>query len=229
MGHHLVQNPLTTEQLFLLQKGPNFAITPKYPPRSIKRATEQASSRLPAQEADEFRYDINRILKQQQQQHHNNKCNLNPSQCRALTQLKQDNSRVVLTADKGVAMVIMDQEDYTNKTLTLLQDTNTYKVLPKDPTSQLKNKLISLLKDIKHTGGLSTNKYKQFYPTNAVPPKFYGLPKIHKTGTPLRPIVSSRGSITYGVAKELAHIIKPLLGQSPHNLKNTALHPAAPG
>ena len=24
-------------------------------------------------------------------------------------------------------------------------------------------------------------------------PKFYGLPKIHKTGTPLRPIVSSRG------------------------------------
>ena len=53
------------------------------------------------------------------------------------------------------------------------------------------------------------------------PPKFYGLPKIHKTGTPLRPIVSSRGSITYGVAKELSHIIKPLVGQSPHHLKNT--------
>ena len=53
------------------------------------------------------------------------------------------------------------------------------------------------------------------------PPKFYGLPKIHKTGTPLRPIVSSRGSITYGVAKELSHIIKPLVGQFPHHLKNT--------
>ena len=38
---------------------------------------------------------------------------------------------------------------------------------------------------------------------------------------PLRPIVSSRGSITYGAAKELAHIIKPLVGQSPHHLKNT--------
>ena len=34
------------------------------------------------------------------------------------------------------------------------------------------------------------------------------------------PIVSSRGSITYGVAKELAYIIKPLVGQSPHYLKN---------
>ena len=28
-------------------------------------------------------------------------------------------------------------------------------------------------------------------------------------------------SITYGVAKELAYIIKPLVGQSPHHLKNT--------
>ena len=128
---------------------------------------------------------------------------------------------MALSVDKGVAMAIMDQEDYTSKALTLLQDTNTYKVLKKDPTSQLKNKLISILMDIKHTGGLSTNKYKQLYPTSTVPPKFYGLPKIHKVGTPLRPIVSSRGSITYGVAKELAYIIKPLIGQSPHHLKNT--------
>ena len=118
-------------------------------------------------------------------------------------------------------MVIMEQEEYTNKALTLLQDTNTYKLLKKDPTSQLKNKLISILKDIKHTGDLSTNRCKQIYPTSTVPPKFYGLPKIHKVGTPLRPILSSMGSITYGVAKELAFIIKPLVGQSPHHLKNT--------
>ena len=45
--------------------------------------------------------------------------------------------------------------------------------------------------------------------------------KIHKVGSPLRPTVSSRESITYGVAKELAYIIKPLVGQSPHHLKNT--------
>ena len=74
-------------------------------------------------------------------------------------------------------MVIMDQEDWTNKALTVLQDIDTYKVLKKDPTSQLKNKLISLLKDIKQTGGLSTNKYKQLYPTSAVPPSFMAFPK----------------------------------------------------
>ena len=173
---NLSKTPLTEEQLSLLQKGPNYAITPKYfPIEAYITATEQVSSRLTAHEADEFRLEVNKILKQQQQ-HHNNKCNLNPSQCRALTQLKQDNSRVVLTADKGVTMVIMDQEDYTNKALGLLQDTNTYKVLPKDPTSQLKNKLISLVKDIKHTGGLCTTKYKQLYPTSAVPPVLWPTP-----------------------------------------------------
>ena len=59
------------------------------------------------------------------------------------------------------------------------------------------------------------------YPTGCVPPKFYGLPKIHKPDTPLRPIVSSCGSVTYGVAKELAKILKPLVGQSPHHINRT--------
>ena len=38
-----------------------------------------------------------------------------------IKELKDDHSRVVLTADKGVAVVVMDREDYTDKTLSLLQ------------------------------------------------------------------------------------------------------------
>ena len=38
---------------------------------------------------------------------------------------------------------------------------------------------------------------------------------------PPRPIVSSRGSVTYGVAKVLAKILKPLEGKSPHNVYST--------
>ena len=59
------------------------------------------------------------------------------------------------------------------------------------------------------------------YPTGCVPPKFYGLPKIHKPDTPLRPIVSSCESVTYGVAKELAKILKPLVCKSPHHITST--------
>ena len=59
---------LTQDQLSLLQKVPNFAITPKYPPiEAYITAVEQASSKLLAQEADELRsvainYSNNSIL-----------------------------------------------------------------------------------------------------------------------------------------------------------------------
>ena len=56
------------------------------------------------------------------------------------------------------------------------------------------------------------------YPTEAGSPKFHGLPKIHKAGAPLRPIVSSRGRAAYETAKELAKILKPLMGRSPHHV-----------
>ena len=59
------------------------------------------------------------------------------------------------------------------------------------------------------------------YLTRCVAPKFYGLPKIHKPDTSLRSIVSSCRSVTYGVAKELTKILKPLVGKSPHHINST--------
>ena len=38
---------------------------------------------------------------------------------------------------------------------------------------------------------------------------------------PLRPIISSIDSVTYETAKELARILKPLVGRSPHHVQNT--------
>ena len=37
---------------------------------------------------------------------------------------------------------------------------------------------------------------------------------------PLRPIVSSIGSVTYETSKELSRILKPLVGRSPHHVQN---------
>ena len=55
--------------------------------------------------------------------------------------------------------------------------------------------------------GASVISYtKKMYPTGAVAPKFYWLPTVHKRDILLRPIVSSRGSINYETAKELARI-----------------------
>ena len=128
---------------------------------------------------------------------------------------------MVLAADKGVALVVIDTVDYIKKAKEILEDTNTYRVIHTDPTSRLKNKLINTLRRIKTATGMQDNIYKKMYPTGASPPKFYGLPKIHKKNIPLRSIVSSIGSVAYGLAKVLADIIKPLMGCSEHHVQNS--------
>ena len=47
--------------------------------------------------------------------------------------------------------------------------------------------------------------------SEALPPRLYGLPKIHKEDVPLRPIVSAIGSPTYTLAKHLTGLLKPCL------------------
>ena len=126
---------------------------------------------------------------------------------------------MILTTDKGVALVVMDKTDYIKKAEELLNKP-TYKKIPEDPTSRQKNKLINILKNIKAEGGLSDEAYRRMYPTGAGSREFYGLPKIHKPGIPLRPIVCSTGTVTYSTAKELAKILKPLVGMSTHHVHN---------
>ena len=133
---------------------------------------------------------------------HTPKPSLTKEVLKALAELKKDSSRIVLTMDKGVAMVVMDRKDYTDKAINLLAEP-AYRTITRNPTNKLKAKLITLRK-IKRETGLEDSIYKYMYPIECTSPKFYGLPKVHKTNIPLRPIVSHRGSVTYGVAKVLA-------------------------
>ena len=84
-----------------------------------------------------------------------------------------------------------------------------------------KNKLINILRRIQTEAGLEDTTYRRMYPTGTSSPKLYWLPKIHKKNNPLRPIVSSRGSVTYGIAKELAKILKPLTGNTIHHVNTS--------
>ena len=153
------------------------------------------------------------------------KSNITLEECKALTGLRQDDSIVCLPADKGKCVVVLDKSEYQEKCDALLSDTKTYTKLGKrNPTSGYKkNGLVPLLTKY-YEVDKQINKDEHFflYPTTETPPKFYGLPKIHKNGRPLRPIVSSIGSITYPSSKYLARILKPLVGQTEHHIKNSA-------
>ena len=211
---------MTEQQEKILACRPKFVIKPKQPPvEEYITAIEKTCPKLEQGQADELRVEVKKILKRVQ----NNKkspSNITKEELKALNELKKDQERIILTADKGVALVVMNKTDYINKSEELL-NTSTYKRIPEDPTNKQKAKLINILRKIKSEGGLSEDGYKKMYPTGAVSPKYYGLPKIHKAGTPLRPIISSIGTATYNTAKELARILKPLVGTSNHHVQNT--------
>ena len=93
-----------------------------------------------------------------------------------------DKSRIVLTVDKGVAMVVMDRQDYINKSNNLLTQP-AYRTIPKDPTNKIKATLITIFRKIKKKTQLDNKTYKCMYPTGCNAPKFYGLLKINKLDT----------------------------------------------
>ena len=214
---NLSKTGLTDSQKAVLAKGPNYALTPRHIPNvDYITAIESMCPKLKEDDAMELRADINSLLRRAKVP----KSNLTKQEKIGFSQLRNDKERVILTADKGVAMAIMDKEEYISKARELLASP-AYKSLPRDPINKIKAQLITKLRRIKKDGNLDEGMYKAMYPTGCVPPKFYWLPKIHKTGNPLRPIVCSRVSVTYGVAKVLSKVLKPLVGKSPHHIQST--------
>ncbi|XP_070576839.1 uncharacterized protein [Ptychodera flava] len=218
---NLSTQELTPAERQLLAKGPKFAITPSQIPikQYIVEIENSISKHLQQPEADKVRGDIVRILEKAKPP----SSNITSEQRNALNNLVEDKTRMCLTADKGNAMVVMDAEDYKGKINKMLSVTSTYEKLKNDPTTKSQRQLCNILKSIKDKGELPDHLYNKLRPAgrSTPAPKFYGLPKIHKADVPLRPIVSSIGSCTYNTAKELARIIGPLVGKSPHHIKDT--------
>ena len=62
---------------------------------------------------------------------------------------------------------------------------------------------------------------KKLLPKEGNAPQIYGLPKIHKNGVPLRPIVNTIGSPTYKLSKYLATLLRPLVGKTNSFVKDS--------
>ena len=138
---NISDKPLSTDEERLLDHGPNYAIVPKDP--SIIQyvaAIENACTKLEEGKADEFRGQVKAAIQKIQKP----KPNITRGERMAIAELKKDPSKMVLTADKEVALVVMNTEDYKKKAEELLNQ-NTYRAITSDPTMKLKNKMISML------------------------------------------------------------------------------------
>ena len=93
----------------------------------------------------------------------------------------------------------------------LLNDRNVYQILPVGDKSieNTEKKVNKLVYGFAKENEITTPVHHQLKFDKAVTPKFYGLPKIHKSDVSLRPIVSFIGAPTYCLAKFLVGILSP--------------------
>ena len=107
----------------------------------------------------------------------------------------------------------MEKEEYNKKMMELL-NTDTYEERDTDPTNTLEVKINRILKTLETKGEITTQTYQRIRASGSQPPRIYGLPKIHKANTPLRPIVSCINSPTYKLSRFIAKILSPLVGST---------------
>ena len=62
---------------------------------------------------------------------------------------------------------------------------------------------------------------RRLCPPGSRPPTMYGLPKVHKEGIPLRPIVSNIGAPTYQLSKHLSGLLNQHTEKTAHHVKNS--------
>ena len=101
-----------------------------------------------------------------------------------MKQLKADKNRMVLNADKGAALVVMDRSDYIRKAKELLDDTSTYRTIQSDPTNKLKNKLINIFKRIKVDTGMQKTSIGECTLQRPVLQNFMGSQKYIRRMSP---------------------------------------------
>ena len=107
---------------------------------------------------------------------------------------------VIMKADKGNTVVIMYRDIYVEKMRVILNDESKFVRVKEEDTldrlSRFQNFFYRNFKQI-----LSDKEYKDIYPSAANIPVMYGLPKIHKAGSPLRPILSMVGCFNHAFAQ----------------------------
>ena len=177
---NLPTTPLTQAQESHLSKGPNFAIAPNNLPNvDFITAIELVCHKLSEWDSQELRAETNCLLRKARAP----RASITREEKKALRELKEDKDRIVLTADKGVAMVMLDKREYLEKAEALLVQP-AYRTINRDQINKLKPRLIQTLRRIKRDTNMGEGMYRTMYPTGCTAPKFYGLPKIYKTGTP---------------------------------------------
>ena len=132
--------------------------------------------------------------------------------------LQYNKNIIIVKADKGSKIVVLNKQDYISAGEAMLADTNVYEKLNVNP---LRTESANFNTELDRIFGYMQGKKapKRFKSRLPKLPFLKLGPKIHKPGNTFRPKVSQSKSFQKPLAKHLAKILSPLLGSfSPAHL-----------
>lgn len=216
---------LTVQERNALRFGLNHHI----PPRSVDRYAILCSfERFVRSTNNQDRQFYQRLRQFSSQYIHTaqNECNTisNKALHRTLNLLRKNQDVKICRFDKGSGTVLLKKDDYYKKLDSIVLSSKFVEVPAGDikhhPVLKTESSIQYFLNQyIKQH--VNADTYKKIYPSGCQPGAIYGLAKVHKAGTPLRPVISMIKTPQYGLAKFLDSIIKPII---PHEfmLSSTA-------
>ena len=134
----------------------------------------------------------------------------------ALENLSKDDSIVIARPDKGNGVVLMNKSEYKDKVKSILSDGSKFEMVKGEIFKKILSEEDKLNKCLRKTFNLLDENGRRppaYYDLKASGSSLgvlYGLPKIHKRGAPIRPILSACGTPAYNLAKYLVPILSPL-------------------
>jgi hypothetical protein len=131
-----------------------------------------------------------------------------------LKTLKKNDNIIICKPDKGKGVVLMNKADYIFKMNTILQDKTKFKEITNNTVfkQSLKHedKINRCLKKLFDKGVFNKDDYTKLHASGSGPGILYGLPKIHKSSVPLRPIIAAYNTPSFNLAKFLVPILEDL-------------------
>ncbi|BHF63329.1 hypothetical protein SprV_0200632100 [Sparganum proliferum] len=207
--HNLSSNELTKEQVQVLRHEASFNTADAKPVNMIA-AAESVINQTEAEETKNLiRHQVSSLLMT-----HKPREILPKVERDALGEVKVDKDIVIVPADKGRSTVVLDRTDYLQKAKSLLDDRQFYAPCKTNPVKTLTREINATLLALVNSGAITPTNRRMARTQETALARFYGLPKVPKDGAPLRPIVSLKGTLTYGLAKWLFRRLKFLTAAS---------------
>ncbi|BHF70958.1 hypothetical protein SprV_0401401100 [Sparganum proliferum] len=216
--HNLSSKELTKDQMQVLRHEASFNTTDAKPVNMIA-AVESILCQTEATEETKnlIRHQVSSLLMA-----HRPREVLSKVERDALRELKADKDLVIVPADKGRSTVVLDRTDYLQKAKGLLEDRQFYVPCATNPVKALTREINATFLALENSGAITPTDRRMARPQDRALARFYGLPKVHKDGAPLRPIVSLKGTPTYGLAKWLFRRLKFLTAESDTTVSSSA-------